>query len=68
GFVPDDNYFHVAPGHARRIVFTPQGEAAAFRASFEALNLREAIVACATREDARAGSDRRASEPGQDAA
>ncbi|MGE5095819.1 MAG: glycosyl hydrolase 2 galactose-binding domain-containing protein, partial [Betaproteobacteria bacterium] len=40
GFVPDDNYFHVAPGHARRIVFTPQGEAAAFRASFEALNLR----------------------------
>ena len=47
GFTPDDNYFHVAPGHAKRITFTPQREASVFRASLEALNLREAIVAVA---------------------
>ena len=47
GFEPDDNYFHVAPGRARRVVFTPRGEAKVFRANFEALNLREAIVATA---------------------
>jgi beta-mannosidase len=45
GFTPDDNYFHVAPGREKRVVFTPRGEAGAFRASCEALNLREAIVA-----------------------
>jgi hypothetical protein len=45
GFTPDDNYFHVAPGFTKRIVFTPRGEALPFRASLEALNLREAIVA-----------------------
>lgn len=68
GFVPDDNYFHVAPGRAKRIVFTPRGEASAFRAGFEALNLREAIVAAASREGARPGSARRLTEPGLDAA
>ncbi|HET9650941.1 MAG TPA: hypothetical protein VFP36_02060, partial [Usitatibacter sp.] len=69
GFLPDDDYFHVAPGRARRIVFTPRAAGASvFRASFEALNLREAIVAPATREALSAGSDRRASEPGLDAA
>ncbi|HET7401615.1 MAG TPA: hypothetical protein VFJ62_07530, partial [Usitatibacter sp.] len=47
GFTPDDNHFHVAPGHAKRITFTPCDEASAFRASFEALNLPEAIVATA---------------------
>jgi len=47
GFTPDDNYFHVAPGHAKRLVFTPWAEAGAFRASLEALNLPEAIVATA---------------------
>jgi beta-mannosidase len=52
GFTPDDNYFHVAPGHAKRVVFTPHGEATAFRASFEALNLREAIVATAAANEA----------------
>jgi beta-mannosidase len=47
GFEPDDNYFHVAPGRAKRVLFTPRGEPKVFRASFEALNLREAIVATA---------------------
>jgi hypothetical protein len=37
----------VAPGHAKRITFTAQGDASVFRASLEALNLREAIVAAA---------------------
>ena len=54
GFTPDDDYFHVAPGHAKRVTFTPSAEGSAFRASLEALNLPEAIVATAPARESRA--------------
>ena len=54
GFTPDDNFFHVAPGHAKRVMFEPHARGTAFRASFEALNLREAIVATGHAQDASA--------------
>ena len=39
GFRPDDNYFHLAPGHEKRLVFTPEKPGAdSFKAHFEPLN------------------------------
>ncbi len=51
GFAPDDNHFHLAPGRARRIVFTPRDPAARrFRAHLEALNLARPVALRAERE------------------
>jgi beta-mannosidase len=36
GFVPSDNYFHLAPGQEKAVVFT--GSSSGFTAVFEALN------------------------------
>ena len=45
GFMPDDNYFHLAPGHAKVIVFTPEkAGAASFKAHFEPLNWPDPIT------------------------
>jgi beta-mannosidase len=41
GFEPEDNYFHLAPGRAKRVKFT--GEAPKFGGFVEALNLRDAV-------------------------
>jgi beta-mannosidase len=43
GFVPSDNYFHLAPGQEKTLAFT--GNAAAFKANFEALNWTDRCVA-----------------------
>jgi beta-mannosidase len=41
---PDDNHFHLAPGRARRIRFTPRTDPTApFRAELSALNLRGSL-------------------------
>ena len=50
GFTPEDNYFHLAPNRDRRIVFAPaSAETATFKATFEALNLADAITVRAAR-------------------
>jgi beta-mannosidase len=48
GFLPDDNYFHLAPARDKVVTFTPRGgEPAAFKCHLESLNLRDAVkVAC----------------------
>ena len=43
GWMPDDNYFHVAPGHPRRVLFDSRGGGVPFRAQLEALNAAEAV-------------------------
>jgi beta-mannosidase len=69
GHAPADNYFHVAPGHPRRVLFTPApANAGTFRASLEALNLPEAIVVRALPALAASGSDRPSPASGRDAA
>ena len=41
GYLPDDNYFHLAPGRAKVVRFQPVASSApAFKASVEAFNLR----------------------------
>ena len=53
GFLPDDNYFHLAPGHAKTIVFTPETSATtSFKAHFEALNGPDPITVRAPAESA----------------
>lgn len=50
GFQPDDNYFHLAPGHEKMLLFTQlaaqknNADAAQFKAIFEAANLLEPII------------------------
>ncbi len=40
GFLPADNYFHLAPGRLKEVSFSPQdGDSAVFRAYVEALNV-----------------------------
>ncbi len=43
GFAPDDNYFHLAPGREKRIVFRPEAGTSVknFKAHIESLNLAE---------------------------
>jgi len=43
GFVPDDNYFHVIPGTARRILLRARDPGARFEGTLEALNLAERL-------------------------
>ncbi|MEP7068795.1 MAG: hypothetical protein ABI789_06125, partial [Usitatibacter sp.] len=39
GFLPEDNYFHLAPSDSRTLVFTPEkSDAPSFKAHFEPLN------------------------------
>jgi beta-mannosidase len=43
--LPDDNYFHLAPGRSRRVRFTPAGGSAPrFKVHLAALNLRDSIT------------------------
>ena len=42
GHVPDDNYFHVAPGRARVIGFRREADVP-FEATLQALNVREPL-------------------------
>ncbi len=50
GFLPDDNYFHLAPGHEKMLVFRQLAgqkndvSAVQFKAIFEAVNLLEPII------------------------
>jgi len=45
GFLPDDNYFHLAPGHEKTIVFAPEkAGSASFKAHFEPLNWPDPIT------------------------
>ena len=45
GFLPDDNYFHLAPGHEKTMVFTPeQAGTVSFKAHLEPLNGPDAIT------------------------
>ncbi len=62
GFVPGDNYFHLAPGHARTIVFTPERVTAAFKAHFEPLNWPEPITVRASRGTIRVQDSQAASK------
>lgn len=40
GYLPDDNYFHLAPGRERQVTFRPWGTGVnSFRAELDALNL-----------------------------
>jgi len=43
GHVPEDNYFHLAPGMARTVRCIPRGGAPRFRASLRALNSPETL-------------------------
>jgi beta-mannosidase len=44
GFLPDDNYFHLAPGHTKVVRFAAIGrQQKAFRAGLEALNLESPV-------------------------
>jgi beta-mannosidase len=50
GFLPDDNYFHLAPNQEKRVVFFPQTAAVSgFEAHVEALNVRERLTVCTAR-------------------
>ncbi|HEX3096615.1 MAG TPA: glycoside hydrolase family 2 protein [Usitatibacter sp.] len=45
GYVPDDNYFHLAPGHEKRVAFLPAaGCDGRFEAILEALNLASPVA------------------------
>ncbi len=51
GFAPDDNHFHLAPGAAKQLVFRALGgDAARFKAHFEALNLAVPVTVRAERD------------------
>ncbi len=53
GFLPDDNYFHLAPGHEKTVVFTPEKSAVtSFKAHFEPLNWPDPITVRAQAESA----------------
>jgi beta-mannosidase len=45
GFLPDDNYFHLPPSRHKLVRFRPiEDQATKFRASLEALNLKNPII------------------------
>jgi beta-mannosidase len=45
GYVPDDNYFHLVPGHEKRVAFLPAaGCDGRFEAILEALNLAAPVA------------------------
>lgn len=51
GFVPDDNWFHLAPHRAKRVVFRPLAPGAdRFEARLRALNLAAAVTLRAARD------------------
>jgi hypothetical protein len=45
GWMPDDNYFHLGPRREKRVLFSPIGPPAAFRAEVHALNLADFVPA-----------------------
>jgi beta-mannosidase len=43
-YLPEDNYFHLSPGHSKRVRFISRTDGAMkFRATLEALNLKDAV-------------------------
>lgn len=45
GYLPDDNYFHLAPNRKKVVTFTPRGDVAgAFHPTLEALNLDSELI------------------------
>ena len=50
GFLPDDIYFHMAPGQVKAVRFLPvEGATPKFKAHVSALNIRESITVRAER-------------------
>jgi beta-mannosidase len=44
GWLPDDNYFHLAPRGTKRVVLTPLAPATSFRAELAALNVAGSVT------------------------
>jgi beta-mannosidase len=44
GWLPDDDYFHLAPGREKRVLLSALAPATAFRAELEALNLAVTVT------------------------
>jgi beta-mannosidase len=51
GFIPDDNWFHLAPRHEKRVVFRPlDARTVRFEARLQALNLATPVMLRAARD------------------